>query len=310
MPGDNEVEALRRRLRRLEALVALLVIEPEGLPSPFMEEFFYRMFRRDELPDDEFWNELRHFMLRGPYLGRWRSLEERLNALEASWQRTSELAESLPSWQERTQTRLSSLEAEHRVLQEDSHRWLILQSLGIELRDAPVPRFVQVRVHLAEIDPQVTDAVSNAVQLLLNALKFGVADDFPAREGSWFKEWFAKSEEPLSLSELQDKLAKIERALEHKEAKKSRPQIDKAEAKAVATLLASIPKNSDVAMQIGSLLILHIANDDGGVGCTQVRSLSEQELILIEKNPKLLASPRDVMHQLAELLSKAAGSAQ
>lgn len=296
--GDNNLASLQRRLRRLEALVAVLVVDPETVPPPYLDEFFYRLFRH-EMPDDEFWMDLRLLLRRGRQNERWANLLDRVVELESSIEAATETRKLLPQLELRISDDLNKLNAEHQTLQQESHHWLVLQSLGLDLRDVPLPRFLQVRVYLAQANNDTTTAVSAAVQEALSAFDFTIADDFPARQGSWFKSWFVKSKDVLTLPQVQERLQKLERAAEIQGLLKPQSEVDKTQAQAVAILLKALPANSDAAFQVGSLLIVHIAND-GGHGCTQVRTLTQRELILLEKHQDMLAHPRDLMRQLSD----------
>ena len=244
---------------------------------------------------DEFFWQLRYGKLKSPYLeddflhrvlrelrqrpSRLLLLEKRLATLEAKSNATSD---------------------EHRVLQHEMHGFLAIQTLGLNLTDVPLPRYVPMRVYLSEADASQVEAVSGALQSFAEGSGFTISDEFPEEKGSWFKKWFGKTKEAVTQPEVVCRLEKMERALEMKRLHEPQAEIDKKQAEAVATLVKSLEGIPTAAMQIGSLLFVKLQSPDGKP-CIQVRSLTQRELVHLERNPKVLASPSDVFQRLAEV---------
>ena len=276
--SDDEFAYLRHRLARLEMIVSSLIA-----------------FDADVDVGDEFIWQLRHGKLKSPYLeddflhrvlrelrqrpSRLLPLEKRLATLEAKSNATSD---------------------EHRVLQHELHGFLAIQTLGLNLTDVPLPRYLPMRVYLSEANASQVEAVSGALQSFAEGLGFTISDEFPEEKGSWFKKWFAKTKEAVTQPEVMCRLEKMERALEMKRLHEPQAEIDKKQAEAVATLVKSLEGIPTAAMQIGSLLFVKLQSPDGKP-CIQVRSLTQRELVHLERNPKVLASPSDVFQRLAEV---------
>jgi hypothetical protein len=299
--GENDVANLRKRVQRLELLTATLLVSEEA--EPFLDDIYFHLLRHG-IPDDLHYRELIDDILRAHRRGKdqWRQLEKRLESLEGSVQRWH--GAGYEAQHNATMHRIAQVAAEHHALQHDAHHWLVLQSLGIDLAQVPLPRFIQVRVYLAVDNGETTSALVKAVEGMLGALDFGVADDFPARSGSWWKTWFARTKDVLTQPEVQERLAKLERAAELHGLGKPQAEIDKNQAEAVAVLLKSLPKDSDATIQVGSLLIACTARNSDGPCCIQVRTLSQRELIFLENHQDLLSSPKNLLHRLSEIETK------
>jgi hypothetical protein len=158
---------------------------------------------------------------------------------------------------------------------------------------------VPLRAYLSDGSDDIIDAISAAINKLINASGFEISDDFDAVIGSWYKKWFAKTTEVATQPEVVKRLEKIERALELKGLGQPQAEIDKKQAEATATLLKAVEKVPNTAIQVGSILLVKVSGPNGPV--VQVRTLSHRELIEIENNPNILVSPADVLKTLSTL---------
>jgi len=114
-------------------------------------------------------------------------------------------------------------------------------------------------------------------------------------------EWFARSREALSQPEVIERLAKIEQAIELQYVGKPQAEIDNSLATAVAELIQSLRETTAAAIQIGSLLIIKLPNEREGSKIL-VRHLTADELMVLHKDPELLATPADILRSMRQRL--------
>ncbi len=193
---------------------------------------------------------------------------------------------------------IEEIKQKHNALSADTHQWLAAQSLGIDTNDARLSRFIPLRAYLSESSDRI-DEVSREITDLVEAFGFQIADDFPPTQGSWFKKWWVKTAEVASQPEVAERLAKIERALELKGLGQPQAEIDAKQADAVSKLIKTTKDFPNVAMQIGSILFIKVTKDCQPM--IQVKTLTQNELIYLESNQNLLASPSTVLDRLAEM---------
>ena len=207
---------------------------------------------------------------------------------------------ALPAIERQMSSGIEDLTQAQRSLQSDVHSYLAAQSLGLDLDAILLRRFVPVRVYLSEASSADVERVTRAVEESSSVFGFAIADDFPAESGSWYKKLFIKTKEVATQPEVKDRIDKLERALQLKGLHEPQSQIDKNEAEAAATLIKAIEKIPNAAIQTGSLLLVKLSNPDGD-DCLQVRTLSQREMIQLEKNQHLLTHPATVLHELSRI---------
>lgn len=194
---------------------------------------------------------------------------------------------------------IASLERAQKSLSADTHQWLALQSLGISFSDARTARFIPLQVYLSETPDDAISRVTGAVNDLLDAFGFTLADEFPEVRGSWFKRWFARGKDFMSQPEVTDRLEKLERAIELKGLGQPQADIDAKQAGAVAQLTTALSGIPNAAIQVGSILFIKLTSGDSPA--IHVRTLSQQELIHLENNQEMLASPADILERLSKV---------
>jgi hypothetical protein len=310
-PTDN-FNALRHRLMRLELLNITLMYTELPDVDPDLKRRIAAAFQAHA-----------EFSVRGDreYLGLLARLAEQAqfqtrhqfaefeSRIERSAATANQLSERLGMRIAETSTqlerlrgdienRLSKLREERLALQQDIHHYLIPQSFGLDLSAVPLPRFLPIRVYLSDGDDRKTRSVSNAVRHTLKAFGFEVSDDFPEETGSWWKKWIARSKQVVTHEELIDRLKKIERAIEVQTMDKPQSEINKNEAEAVAALVKSVESVPNAAFQLGTLLFVKTTTLTGP--CIQAKSLTQREILRLEKNSDWLRSPQSVLAKLAE----------
>jgi hypothetical protein len=175
-----------------------------------------------------------------------------------------------------------------------------MQSLGIELKLIPLHRFIPLRVFLSKADSEQVANISKAIERVLTVFGFEFSDEFPEITGSWFKKWFAKTKEVITEPELSERLEKIERAIEIKGLHKPQSEIDKNQAEAIATLIKALEVVPNATINCGSILLVK-TNDEKNDFCIQARTLTQKEMVCLEKNQNILKSPHDVLEKLSKI---------
>ena len=85
-------------------------------------------------------------------------------------------------------------------------------------------------------------------------------------------------------------LDEARRAIELEALHKPQSVVDKGQAEAVSALLSGLTGSDSAAIQVGSILISKTTDSKGHVSI-QVRTLTQQQLIALEKTPDLLSNP-------------------
>jgi hypothetical protein len=287
MPESDENEKLLRRLARLEGIVlAMLATEIADRPGD-IDEFLYLLHRRGphwrEPVGEPFWfEEILERLLR-----------HNRGRVERPVDRAAGDKLQFGPQQRRLVERID-------MLQKDSHNYFAFLSLGIDLRNVPLTRFLPMRVYLDTTGRDEIDGMVDALNRALDAFGFTISDEFPEETGSWFKRWFGKTKDAVAQPEVQERLAKVERALEFQGLHLPQAQADKNQADAIAALIGSVERVPTAAIQAGSILLVK-TNAANGAPCIQVRTLTQQQMILLEKNQRLLASPNDAFEKLSQL---------
>ncbi|KFL88499.1 hypothetical protein AmDm5_2501 [Acetobacter malorum] len=299
----NEDEKLSQRMARLEKIIVFSLLNEDNYISPQFRSIILRYLHdikeeSNDYYDIDIYNILAEEVLhlRGQRLKRIEKIQRQQDALREELQKDfTGLSGRL---NEVVQT-VGSLEKDQKTLSANTHAWLAAQSLGIDTSEIRLSRFVPLRVYLSDTPGSAVEDTSRAINDLLEAYGFEVTDDFPPIHGSWFKRWFAKSKDVLTQPEVAERLQKVERAVELKGLDIPQAEIDAKKADAVSKLMDSVKDVPNAAIQVGSILLIKINTPAGP--SIQVRTLTQAELILLENNQKLLASPENIMERLSEI---------
>ncbi|MFT8719686.1 hypothetical protein [Acetobacter sp.] len=300
---ENEDKKVSQRIAQLEAIIALSLLNEDEYISPQVKHLLLKYLHNTEKEDSDYYamdiyNILEEEVLnfRGQRLKRIKQIQHQQDALREELQKDfTGLSGRL---NDVVQT-VGSLEKDQKTLSANTHAWLAAQSLGIDTSEMRLSRFVPLRVYLSDTPGSAVEDTSRAINDLLEAYDFEVTDDFPPIHGSWFKRWFAKSKDVLTQPEVVEQLQKVERAVELKGLDLPQAEIDAKKADAVAKLMDSVKDVPNAAIQVGSILLIKINTPAGPR--IQVRTLTQSELILLENNQKLLASPENIMERLSEI---------
>lgn len=338
----SESTELERRVARCEVMMAAMMVTT--FPGADPDDWYMLrdlMMRRIQAPFDAEWLfVLDRINSRREKLGD-SDISRRLSRFEESFEQTSSrvaelsqavqvlrkeaperdvfqryarqvdtIAKSVPDLQDRLSRSVEALTTDQRTLKTDVHTYLVAQSMGLDLNAIPLPRFVPVRVYLSEASRNDIQNVTRAVSRIADAFGFAVSDEFPERTGSWWKKWFVKTKEVATQPEVQQRLEELERALKLKGLGKPQADIDKTQAEAVALLVKAVEKipNVNVTIQTGAILL--VKTTQNGSNCLQVRTLTQRELIHLEKHQDLLTTPDTVLSQLAGIARNAEQSGE
>lgn len=304
-PREPTIGELNRKMKRLEMLVMALIASDGFGYSSDPDELFYlfRKYLRDfdgRREDRDFFSFLEHMLYESGKKGRGlQDLETNLQKkMHESQQETAHHLQRTEHKFLELSNKVELLDESQKVTSKELHQYLTYQYLGEDIKSINLDRFIPVRVYLSEEREEDVQNVSNAIDKLLTALGFEFSDDFPAEKGSWWKKWFAKSKEAVTQPEVTERLKKIERAVELQGLHKPQSEIDKAQAEAIATLIASVKDIPNVAIQAGSILLVK-TSEGYESPCLQVRTLTIKELIYLENNQHLLCKPATVLQSLS-----------
>lgn len=286
MVAPQDPRSLAQRVRRLELLFFTLLVS-----------------LGDDGYDDELWFESGHLFRRYRERDFFDHPEFDFFLERLQDRRRRQQPESLVRQIEDLRREVASLKGKTDDLQIDTHSFLAIQALGLPTERVQSVRFVPVRAYIDETPEGAIDSISTALEQVLVAYGFAVADEFPEIKGSWFKKWFAKSKEALSQPEVIERLEKIERAVEIKAIDRPQADVDEKQAGAIAKLIKCLEKVPNAAVQAGSVLVVKLTTPNGPI--IQARTLSQEEMIELENNQLLLQDPADVLRKLSAACSSA-----
>jgi len=331
--AENNGE-LERRLSRLEMIIAVLLLsEASADPSKEFDRLLSILQKTSDENTDWFWSELFYWLRTREFPGRYWLLQNRLKILESKFEEISPLASSLSEEFSSFKQRVSFLSESHtntqkdveklhdkmgnlyslkhdiftsieketqrrEDLQQELHSYLALQSLGLDLNEVPMLRFLPLRVYISEADSKLIESISDAINVFADTLGFTITDSFPEEKGSWFKKWLAKTKKVATSPEVKERLQKGERALELAALGKQQADVDIKQAEAASKLISSLDKIPNAVSQLGSILIIKITDDAGPR--IYSRSLTHHEMIFLEKNQNLLKDPQSILDALSK----------
>lgn len=199
-----------------------------------------------------------------------------------------------------TKNRLDKLESRQNIILSEIHAITNAVSMSEELSDIPMIRSIPVRVYLSDADEERIEDIEISIKQVCNAIDFEIVDIFPAKMGSWFKKWSAKSKELLNNDDVKRRLDKLERAAELDLIHVKQSTIDKNSAEGLSSLIAALGDTDNAAIQIGSLLLIKTV-DNNGKSKVASRNLTTKELIFIENNQDVLESPALILKRLSNM---------
>lgn len=195
---------------------------------------------------------------------------------------------------------LVALRGDFDNLKRDIHETLVVQALGGDARGVPLRRFVPLRVYASNDQGEYTDRLFGEVARFTESIGFEGADEYPSEYGSWFKKWLVRAKELLTSEQLMERFESGERALQLAYVNKAQSEVDKNHSEAASNLLRAIEDIDQGVCQIGSILVVK-TTDDSGRTRVVTRTLTQRELMLIERDQNLLKCPSTVLEALDRL---------
>lgn len=174
--------------------------------------------------------------------------------------------------------------------------WLGMMSLGVDISQVPLKRFVPVRLYVDGGPFQDLQDAKYRLETFLAVFGFEVTDDVSVEYGSIFRKFWARTADTLTQPEVLDRLEKLERAAVVRGLEKPQAEVDALYLNAASEFLKANEGTSKMAAQVGPLLILKLPSPNGPE--VQVKKLSTDQLIALEKNQSWLTSPSDVLAKL------------
>lgn len=311
MVAPQDPSSIAQRLRRLELLFATLVLsDVEG--DTYDEEMWFalrHLFRADDVYPDFYYlldrlQEKKRRQEPESINQKFQQLQDEVGAIRSSSEGLrSEFQALLRENFAPLEDRFGTLAEDSQSLRMETHSLLAIQALGLPTERVRAIRFVPVRAYIDRTPQGAVVAISDAVDDVLAAFGFVIADEFPEIRGSWFKKWFAKSKEMLSQPEVLERLEKIERAVVIKAIDKPQADVDDKQAAAIAKLIKCLDKIPNAAIQAGSVLVVKLTVN--GAPIIQARTLTQEEMIQLENNQLLLQDPAQVLSRLNDACSTA-----
>lgn len=291
-------DELEDRVRRLEMMLAALIASGSS-PYEDSDELFYFIIRdlasQSRRPDS--FSRLMRDLLKRRSLSR--PIGDHLRRIEdASDSARADLAK-LEERMTRLEGSSNGTSLQMLAFGEELHAWLALAAMNVPQADVKMRRLLPLRIYVSKSDDASEARIRAALEKFARLFGFSVEDDLPEIRGSWFKKWFVKSQEALSQPEVAERLAKVERALEMKALDSPQAEIDYKKSMAVSELIKSLENTPAAAVQIGTILLVKVPTEEGPV--IQIKTLSANELVQIESNQNLLASPAEVLQKLSDL---------
>jgi|GEM_PF-4462725 len=195
---------------------------------------------------------------------------------------------------------LARLESELQKAKNDVHELTWLLSIGSDIASVRLQRNVPVRIYFSDPVPDVEkrEVVVKALESLAKDVGLIRSYELPDESGSWWKRFWLKTEEFLTQDEVQLKIGKVQKAAEVRYLDKPQAEANHLQAQAAACLIDSLKDVQKGCIQVGSLLLLKMP-DDQGVPVIVSRTLSAEELVHLESNHIALKSPERVLEWLS-----------
>ncbi|SCL43902.1 hypothetical protein GA0070604_0061 [Micromonospora eburnea] len=168
------------------------------------------------------------------------------------------------------------------------------KSLSQEERDLDD---ISVVVYLDTDDKESIARTLERVDALRQLAGFGPEENVEIRWGSIFRRSRAAARRAFSSREVQDRLVKLERAVELTVVDSRQAAYDSTEAEAVHKLIESLQDIPRACMRVGSIFI--VKYQAVGESVILVRNLSQMEVRALERFPEIQSSPERAFAALA-----------
>jgi hypothetical protein len=211
------------------------------------------------------------------------------------------IRDKVPYFNEQQNMRRSLVEARTRVteLEELLAKRFSLETIGIDPRVVPMQRFVPVRVWLATDDDEQAIRVSAAVDRINDTMGLESTYGFVSEHGSRFFRWWTRTKDALTSDEMTARYEKAERAIELAALGRAQADVDQKQAAAAAQLIESLKLIPNAVCAVGSVLVVKVTEEHGPR--VVVRTLTQKQMIAIERNDQITRDPQALLKRLHEI---------
>ena len=170
--------------------------------------------------------------------------------------------------------------------------------IDINESDKETIRLIPVRIYLSDPVPNNIELlkIQSHLNRVLASVDFDKYIEHPAQRGSWFKEILFASKKALKKEEFNERLEKLENALELKCVNKPLSESSKTQAETIAILLNSITNVPKACFQISNMLI--VKNTVDGECLIITRTLSKEQCRMLQENQEILKQPDIILDWL------------
>jgi hypothetical protein len=150
------------------------------------------------------------------------------------------------------------------------------------------------------IEATAADSIHRALSRIFTILEWEIAKEYNAEFGSWFQRFIARTQKELSRPEVQDRLGKLERALEIQKIDGAQAHVDLDLSKAAGELSKALQGVDIGIISIGSLFV--VKRNENGQTKLAIISLTQDQMKLVKANPAMQTDP-DIFFKLLNLMN-------
>ncbi len=170
------------------------------------------------------------------------------------------------------------------------------RTLGPNDNAKTITEYADGHIYLDTEDFLLAEEVYESYRIFTESLGFQITDEGTFEKGSWIKKGIKAVQDFFKSDEVKDVYAKGKRSLELVHIEKVQAEIDGLKVGAAAQLLASVKDTTNVAMKLGSIVLIKAVTN--GQEQTLIFDLTDEQRQNVEKNGFLLNQPHDLLKYL------------
>lgn len=132
-----------------------------------------------------------------------------------------------------------------------------------------------------------------------NTFGFFLYSEEPPIYGSWFKKFRLRAINIWESKSTQDRIKQLEYALNLHGVKRAQSETDANYINAISNLMEASKDEQEMVLHIGALLYIKLVNAEDK-STVIVKTLTTDQLVMIERNPELAANPKTLLKMLSE----------
>ncbi|PKL38649.1 MAG: hypothetical protein CVV41_22370 [Candidatus Riflebacteria bacterium HGW-Riflebacteria-1] len=257
----------------LKRLVRSSLSAPVCWPEISKDNFGFVLIKHDEETFEDF------------VKAKFRDLDNRVVNLSVDVERVRRIQASVSDFERR----LEKLECENLSL-----NWQLQNTK--EYIDLKLHRVFPIRIYLSQYYPELE--ILGNMQLLAETLDCKIIWEAEPQIHSFWDMLFGKTNKPEIGTAILDRLEKMEEAMTLKYLDKPQAEITKETVEAFKLINDSLKDTPEGVIQIGSILYIKVLGEDGKSRVFS-KTLSREQLILIEENPEILRIPASILENLS-----------